>query len=184
MTGLDAKGVEAGTAAAEGCARCVGEADEPGRGAVDRGVDGGAAVGGQLLAAHSQCAQIDAFPLDRTTMADHTPVPVDVGDRAVTGDVSAYPDRWPRPAGARIPGSTAATRRSSSDSVIRTVVTVSVPSGPPWSGCRSWPAATRCPPPTVRRWVIEVFTLPRMNAQLTTTLLRALLVLAYLEVTR
>ncbi|WP_181653279.1 hypothetical protein [Streptomyces sp. WAC00263] len=75
MTGLDAKGVEAGHGGGRGCARCVGEADEAGRGAVDRGVDGGAAVGGQLLAAHSQCAQIDAFPLDRTTMADHTQCP-------------------------------------------------------------------------------------------------------------
>jgi hypothetical protein len=84
---LDAEVVQRRDRRGGGFARCVGDADDRGGLAVDRGDDGGTAGGGQLVPAGGEVAEVDALAVGLPPVPDDHPVPVDLGDGAVASHV-------------------------------------------------------------------------------------------------
>ena len=69
-----------------GVARGVGDRDDPGRGAVERDLNGGAALSGQRCCALGEAVEADVLALQQPRVADGEPVTLDGGDRAEAGD--------------------------------------------------------------------------------------------------
>ena len=69
-----------------GGARGVGDRDDPGRGAVEGDLYGGASLPGQCRCALGEAVEADVLALQQPRVADGEPMAVDGGDRAETGD--------------------------------------------------------------------------------------------------